>query len=189
LAGTRKAFNMEKRQTTPWEDKHAKALGRVTLAALLVASPVAFICAVAKDLKAVSDETIGGLPFPESVACEANGKALYASLFVSALKPAEKDGKGKISKLSLTGKVLEDQFLPAAGGEPLNKPKGSWAKGNRLWVADIDVVWLFDLKTRKGKKLALPDIQFANDVVLQGNAIYVSDNRADRSIGSSPPIF
>jgi hypothetical protein len=35
-------------------------LGRVTLAALLVASPVAFTCAVAKDLKAVSDETIGG---------------------------------------------------------------------------------------------------------------------------------
>jgi hypothetical protein len=125
LAGTRKAFNMEKRQTTPWEDKHAKALGRVTLAALLVASPVGS-CAVAKDLKAVSDETIGGLPFPESVACDANGKAQYASLFVSALKAAEKDGKGKISKLSLTGKVLEDQFLPAAGGEPLNKPKGSW---------------------------------------------------------------
>jgi hypothetical protein len=80
----------------------------------------------------IGRETIGGLPFPESVACDANGKALYASLFVSALKPAEKDGKGKISKLSLTGKVLEDQFLPAAEGEPLNKPKGSWVKGNRL---------------------------------------------------------
>jgi hypothetical protein len=70
-------------------------LGRVTLAALLVASPVAFTCAVAKDLKAI-------------FACDANGKALYANLFVFALKPAEKDGKGKITKLSLTGKVLED---------------------------------------------------------------------------------
>jgi hypothetical protein len=54
-------------------------------------------------LKAISDATISGLPFPESVACDANGKALYASLFVSALKPAEKDGKGKITKLSLNG--------------------------------------------------------------------------------------
>ena len=164
-------------------------LARVALGALLVASPAGLTGAVAKDLKAVSDQTIGGLPFPESVACDANGKALYASLFVSALKPAEKDGQGKISKLSLTGKVLEDQFLPAAGGEPLNKPKGSWVKGNRLWVADIDVVWLFDLKTRKGKELALPDIQFANDVVLQGNALYVSDNRADRLYRIEPADF
>ena len=70
-------------------------LARVTLAALLVASPAGLTCAAAKELKAVSDETIGNLPFPESVACDANGKALYASLFVSELKPAEKDGKGE----------------------------------------------------------------------------------------------
>jgi sugar lactone lactonase YvrE len=50
-------------------------------------------------------------------------------------------------------------------------------------------VWLFDLKTRKGKKLALPDIQFANDVVLQGNALYVSDNRADRLYRIEPADF
>jgi hypothetical protein len=50
-------------------------------------------------------------------------------------------------------------------------------------------VWLFDLKTRKGKKLALPDIQFANDVVLQGNALYVSDNRPDRLYRIEPANF
>jgi hypothetical protein len=94
-------------------------VARATLGALLVASPVGFTCAVAEELKAVSDETIGGLPFPASVACDASGKASYASLFVSALKPAEKDGKGKINKLSLRRKVLADQFLPAAVGEPL----------------------------------------------------------------------
>ena len=93
-------------------------VARATLGALLVASPVGFTCAVAK-AKTVSDETIGGLPFPASVACDASGKAPYASLFVSALKPAEKDGKGKINKLSLRRKVLADQFLPAAVGEPL----------------------------------------------------------------------
>jgi hypothetical protein len=49
-------------------------------------------------------------------------------------------------------------------------------------------VWLFDLKTRKGKKLALPDIQFAN-FVLQGNALYVSDNRADRLYRIEPADF
>ena len=48
--------------------------------------------------------------------------------------------------MSLAGKVLEEQFLPAAG-DVLNKPKGIWVEGDRLWVTDIDVVWVFDLKT------------------------------------------
>lgn len=165
------------------------AFGRTVLAALLVALPAGISGAFAKDPKVLSDQTISGIAFPESVACDAQGKALYASLFVSELKPTQKDGKGKITKLSLTGEILEDQFLPAAGGEALNKPKGSWVKGNRLWVADIDVVWLFDIKSRKGKKVALPDIQFANDLVLQGNALYVSDNRADRLYRVEPADF
>jgi hypothetical protein len=131
---------------------------------------------------------VTGFKFPESVACDPRGKALYASQFGSELKPVEKDGKGKISKLSLTGKISEDQFLPLPG-ELLNKPKGIWIKGNRLWVADIDVVWVFDLKTRKGKKLPLPEAQFANDVALQANALYVSDNRADRLYKVEPADF
>jgi len=37
-----------------------------------------------------------------------------------------------------------------------------WIQGNRLWVTDIDAAWLFDLKTKKGRRLALP-VGFAND--------------------------
>ena len=59
--------------------------------------------------------------------------------------------------MSLDGKILEDGFLPAKG-QTLNKPKGIWIKGNRLWVTDIDSVWVFDLKTKKGKKLDLPGL-------------------------------
>ena len=164
-------------------------LGSVTLAALLVASPIAFTCAVAKDLKAISDETISGLPFPELVACDANGKALYASLFVSALKPAEKDGKGKITKLSLTGKVLEDQFLPAAGGEPLNKPKGSWVKGNRLWVADIEVVWLFDSRPAKAKSWPCPIFSSPTTLCSRATPFMSATIAPIASIGSNLPIF
>jgi sugar lactone lactonase YvrE len=61
--------------------------------------------------------------------------------------------------------------------------------GNRLWVTDIDVVWVFDLKTRRGKKLALPGIQFANDLAVMGNALYVSDNRADQLYRVEPADF
>jgi hypothetical protein len=83
---------------------------------------------------------------------------------------------------------LEDQFLPPPG-ELFNKPKGIWIKGNRLWVTDIDVLWVFDLKTRKGRKVALPEAQFANDVALLANALYVSDNRTDRLYKVEPADF
>jgi hypothetical protein len=98
-----------------------------------------------------SEQTVGGVAFPESVAYDPNAKALYVSEFVSKLDPVLKDGQGRIGKVSLDGKILEQKFLPAAGGEPLNKPKGIWVRGDRLWVTDIDVVWVFDLKTKRGR--------------------------------------
>jgi len=141
-----------------------------------------------KPIRVVSEQAVKGFAFPESVAYDPQAKVLYVSEFGSELKPAEKDGKGRISKVSLTGEVLDKQFLPAAG-EVLNKPKGIWVEGNRLWVTDIDVVWVFDLKTRRGKKLALPGIQFANDPTVMGNALYVSDNRADQLYRVEPADF
>ena len=142
----------------------------------------------AKGLRMVSEQTATGFRFPESVACDAKAKVLYVGQFGSELKPAEKDGKGKISKVSLDGKVLEDQFLPAAG-ETLHKPKGIWVRGDRLWVTDIDVVWVFDLKSRKGRKLELPGMGFANDPTVQGNSLYVSDNRNDLLYRVEPADF
>jgi sugar lactone lactonase YvrE len=141
-----------------------------------------------KPIRVVSEQVVKGFAFPESVAYDPQAKVLYVSEFGSELKPAEKDGKGRISKVSLTGEVLDKQFLPAAG-DILNKPKGIWVEGNRLWVTDIDVVWVFDLKTRRGKKLALPGCQFANDPAVMGNALYVSDNRADQLYRVEPADF
>jgi len=156
------------------------------LAALGVSGGV--LAAEMKGLKVVSDDTVSGFHWPESVGCDAKHKVLYMSQFGSALKPAEKDGKGRISKLSLDGKVLEDSFFPAHG-EALHKPKGIWIRGERLWVTDIDAVWIIDLKTRKGKKLDLPGITFANDPAVMGNSVYVSDNRADYLYRVEPADF
>jgi hypothetical protein len=155
------------------------------VAAILIALPLAAFA----QMKVASDKTIGGFAFPESVACDAKGKALYVSEFGSKLAPAEKDGAGYISKLALDGKVIDRKFLPAAGGEKLNKPKGIWVQGNRLWVTDIDVVWVFDLKTRKGRKLALPGVTFANDPAVMGNVLYISDNRTDQLVRVQPADF
>jgi hypothetical protein len=141
-------------------------------------------------LRVASDKTAGGFVFPESCAYHAGTKALYVGNFGGAkLDPAAKDGQGYISKVGLDGKVLEQKFLPAAGGEALNKPKGIWIQGNRLWVTDIDAVWLFDLKSKKGRKLALPGVGFANDPAVAGKTLYVSDNRNDKLVKVEPADF
>ncbi len=144
--------------------------------------------ASAKELKVLSEQTATGFGHVESVAYDPKGKVLYTSDFGPDLKPGDKDGKGKITKVSLDGKILEDGFLPAKG-QVLNKPKGIWIKDDRLWVTDIDSVWEFDLKTKKGKQLDLPGIVFANDVTVMGDALYVSDNRSDQVVRIEPADF
>ena len=161
----------------------------LVLAAVLAIAQAAAYAQAGGALRVTAEQTVGGFAFPESVAYDPTAKVLYVSEFGSKLDPVLKDGMGRISKVSLDGKILEQKFLPAAGGEPLNKPKGIWVRGDRLWVTDIDVVWIFDLKTKKGRKAALPGIQFANDPAVVGNALYVSDNRSDQVFKVEPADF
>jgi hypothetical protein len=142
----------------------------------------------AKEMKVLSEKTVAGFGHVESVAYDPAGQAFYTSDFGPDLKPADKDGKGKITKVSLDGKILEDGFLPAKG-QTLNKPKGIWISGNRLWVTDIDSVWVFDLKTKEGKKLELPGVTFANDPTVMNGELYVSDNRSDQLVRVEPADF
>jgi hypothetical protein len=136
--------------------------------------------------RVVSDTSFGGLVFPESVGCDATEKVLWIGNFGGTeLKPAEKDGLGYISKVSLDGKVLEQRAFNVT----MNKPKGIWIEGTRLWVADIDSVWIFDTKTRQGRKLTIPGIVFANDVAVRGGTLYVSDNRSDQIFTVEPADF
>jgi len=133
----------------------------------------------AQELRVISEETVTGFEHPESVGYDPGEKVLYASQFGPVFKSTLKDGKGKISKVSLKGEILEERFLPAPGGV-LNKPKGIWVAGTRLWVTDIDVVWIFDLTTRKGRKVELPGAIFANDPTVIGNSLFVSDYKQDQ---------
>jgi hypothetical protein len=165
----------------------AKYLVRIALA-LCIAAGLAAGPALAEGVTVKSDKTVTTVKFPESVAYDPAEKVLYVSEFVSALKPTEKDGKGRISKRRLDGSVIEETFLPASG-QVLNKPKGIWVEGDRLWVTDIDSVWVFDTKTKKGKKVALPGAKFANDPTVLGNTLYVSDNRGDQLFRVEPADF
>lgn len=132
--------------------------------------------------------TITGFAHPESVAYDPASKALYVGQFGSVLKPTLKDGKGKISKVRITGEMVDEQFLPAPGGV-LNKPKGIWIHGGRLWVTDIDAVWVFDLKSRQGRKAVLPGAKFANDPTVRDNALFVSDTSGGQIYRVVPADF
>jgi hypothetical protein len=147
-------------------------------------APAAF----GKPLKVLSEKTVTGFGHVESVGYDSQAKIFYTSDFGPALKPADKDGKGKITKFTLHGKVLEDGFLPP-GGTVMDKPKGIWIANGYLWVTDIDSVWQFDLETKKGKNLPLPGVTFANDTVILEGALYVSDNRSDKLVRIEPADF
>lgn len=136
--------------------------------------------------RVVSDRAVTGFVFPESVGCDATERVLYVGNFGGTeLKPAEKDGKGYISKVSLDGRVLEERVFNVT----MNKPKGIWIAGTRLWVTDIDGVWIFDTRTKQGRKLAIPGIQFANDPAVSGGVLYVTDNRSDSLYRIEPADF
>jgi sugar lactone lactonase YvrE len=137
-------------------------------------------------LKVVSESTLTGFVFPESVGCDADERVLYVGNFGGKeLKPAEKDGLGYVSKVSLDGKVIEQRAFDVT----MNKPKGIWIERGRLWVTDIDGVWIFDTRSKKGRKLMLPGIQFANDPAVAGGALYVTDNRSDQVYRVEPADF
>jgi hypothetical protein len=162
-----------------------RILGAALAAACICGAAVP---ASAADLKVTSDKMVTGIKWTESVAYDPGEKVLYASEFVSKLDTVLKDGEGRISKLSLDGKILQQGVFPA-NGEKLNKPKGIWIRDGKLWVTDIDAVWQFDLKSKQSRKLDVPGAQFLNDPTVMGNALYVSDNRGDQLFRIAPADF
>ena len=75
------------------------------IAGMLMGSVFEASAADVKKLRVVSEQTATGFAFPESVAYDPGAKVLYVSQFGgSELKVAEKDGNGRIAKVSLDGK-------------------------------------------------------------------------------------
>ena len=156
----------------------------LALLAIAISQPVA------AQWRVSSDQAVGGFVFPESAAYDPKAKVLYVGNFGGVkLAPAEKDGLGYISKVGLNGKVMEERVFPAKDGEKMNKPKGIWIQGSRLWVTDIDAIWIFDLRTKTQRRLAVHDAKFLNDPAVMGKALYVSDNRNDTLYKIEPADF
>jgi hypothetical protein len=100
-------------------------------------------------------------------------------LFVSCIngKPLEKNGKGFISKLSLSGDII---VLEWATG--IDAPKGMGILGESLYVTDIDRVVKLSLETgRIEKEFSIPGSVFLNDIDVSENGIvFISDYSTDK---------
>jgi len=111
-----------------------------------------------------------GLAQPESVLYDFKHSQLYVSNVQG--NPGKKDGKGYISQVSLTGKLLEKEWV-----KNLNAPKGMAIVGNTLYVTDIDALVAINIEKKVViKRYEVPDAKFLNDVAADksGN-VYVSD--------------
>lgn len=148
--------------------KHAAPV-KILLSALLLS--VTMPAALAQgDIQLNKIWELSGFKQPESVLYDAKRDVVYVSNIEGDL--VGKDGKGFISRVSLTGKLLEEKWITG-----LNAPKGMALSGNTLYVADIDRLVEIDLiKGQVAKKRRLPEAKFLNDVSADKKGrIYVSD--------------
>jgi hypothetical protein len=118
-----------------------------------------------------------GLATPESVLYDADNDRYLVSNING--KPTDKDNNGFISALSPDGAVTALKWIE--GGKDkvkLDAPKGTGIAKGVLYVADISVVRMFDLKTGAPKgEVAIPGATFLNDIATGPDGkVYVSDS-------------
>jgi len=115
---------------------------------------------------------------PESVHYDADLDVWFISNING--NPSQHDGNGYIVKVPAESTTTTTMFAESGkNGVKLDAPKGIATTGDQLWVADIDVVRVFDKKT--GKAIKTIDLKshkatFLNDVAIGGDsAVYVTD--------------
>ena len=107
----------------------------------------------------------------ESVLHDEDADVLYVSNINGA--PDAKDGNGFISKVSLDGKVTEQNWVKG-----MDAPKGMGLHNGKLFVTDIDRVHEIDTKTGKiSKTHPVKGATFLNDIAVDNGKVYVSDSR------------
>jgi hypothetical protein len=115
-----------------------------------------------------STVTIEGFNSPESMIV--NKSDLYVTNVGKELNPTLKDGDGFVSKLTLEGKVENLNFISG-----LDAPKGMGILGNTLYIADINTLKGFDLKTKKEVfSLVFEGVNFLNDITVKdSNTLFI----------------
>ncbi len=103
--------------------------------------------------------------------------------------PLGVDGNGFISRVGPAGDVRDLRWIDGqTEGVTLNAPKGMALQGDRLYVADIDCIRIFDRETGAPLGEACPSgATFLNDVAPapDGTSIFFTDSGLDASFASS----
>lgn len=129
---------------------------------------------------------------PESVLYDSSGDAyLVANINGS---PAAQDDNGFISRVIPDGRVDQLRWIDGADtAVTLNAPKGMGIRGDTLFVADIDVVRLFDrLSGEPRGSWPVRGATFLNDVsVGPDGSVYVTDSgwKPDFSASGTDAVY
>jgi hypothetical protein len=111
---------------------------------------------------------------PESVFFDPEAGCLYVSNINGG--PTQKNGEGFLSRVDLTGQVLELNWITG-----LDAPKGMGLYGEKLYVTDIDRIVVID--KNRGTILtvrSVPGAKFLNDIAVDPKGtVYISDSTAD----------
>jgi sugar lactone lactonase YvrE len=135
---------------------------------------------------------LGQMKTPESVKYDADLDAYFVSNING--NPSQKDGNGYIVRIPAESTTTATVIAEGGkNGVRLDAPKGMAIQGDRLYVADIDVVRVLDKRT--GRMVKTIDLRpmhaiFLNDIAVGGDsAIYVTDTnvRFDAQGGMSNP--
>jgi len=106
----------------------------------------------------------------ESVYYDAQSGYLYTANIEGHF--LDKDGQGSISKVSVTGEIVERNWVSG-----LDAPTGLWVHEGKLYTTDIDRVHIIDItEGTLVKTIPIPEAKALNDVTVSPEGIvYTSD--------------
>lgn len=130
-----------------------------------------------------------GFQTPESVLYDdVNDRYLVSNINGT---PFDADNNGFISIVGTDGAIVTEKWIEGGKNKvTLNAPKGSAIDSGVLYVADIDTVRMFDLKTGESKgNIKIAGATFLNDIAVNpmNNMIYVSDSGLKKSASGGDP--
>jgi len=144
---------------------------RLDIIAILTALSLAQADPIAKPIWSATE----GIDSPESVYYDAGSGFVFSSQIVG--DASAKDGNGRIVKLTIDGKVVDANWAKG-----LDAPKGLRSYRGTLYVADIDQIVGFDIKSgRETSRVKIADAKFLNDLCTgRDGIIYATDSFANR---------
>jgi hypothetical protein len=111
-----------------------------------------------------------GFDAPESACFDPLSKFIFVSNVAG--DPAAKNGKGWISKLDTSGKVIAAQWVSG-----LKAPKGMRTYKNTLWVSGVDELVGIDIPSGQiSNRIKIDGAKFLNDMAIDNDGnLFVSD--------------